>query len=368
MNEMAPQQGRRRSKGREFARGLLAVAAVFIFISIMIAVASLLMDLVYARIGFRPQPLAIQIINALLGLIFMGLVIGLLTRLSQPKLVASRMGVFGPIIDAMARIAKGDFSVRLEDTVEDNPIVGVLVKSVNTMALELNQIEAMRQEFISNVSHEIQSPLTSIRGFARALQNEELSTADRAHYLTIIEEESARLSKLSDNLLKLASLDADQPVLSPTAYRLDRQLRQIIVACEPQWSEKRLTMEVSLDDVAITADEDMVSQVWTNLLHNSIKFTPQGGSICVGLRQSEGDAVFTITDTGIGIAPENQARVFERFFKADASRERARGGSGLGLAIAQKIVALHQGSIEVESTLGRGTTFTVRLPSVVRSQ
>lgn len=362
MSEVKTHPGRPRTRGWELTRGLLAVGAVFVFLSIMIVVASLLTDLVYERAGFRPQPLAIQIINALLGITLMGLIIGLLTRISQKKLISRQLGVFGPIIDAMGRIAKGDFSVRLEDTAEDNLVVGALVKSVNTMALELNQMEAMRQEFISTVSHEIQSPLTSIRGFARALQNEELSAADRAHYLTIIEEESVRLSKLSDNLLKLASLDVDQPMLSPTSYRLDRQLRQIIVACEPQWSEKCLTIDVSLEDLSITADEEMVSQVWGNLLHNSIKFTPPGGCISIGLRQIDGSAVCTIADTGIGIAPEDQLRVFERFFKADVSRERARGGSGLGLAIAQKIIALHQGAIEVESALGRGATFRVRLP------
>jgi two-component system, OmpR family, phosphate regulon sensor histidine kinase PhoR len=367
VNDTARQIPQRR-KRQELLRGLLGLAAAFGFLTAMVAVAFLLTEVLFGRIGFRPPALVLQLINTLLGLFLMAGIITILTRVSQQKLIARQMGVFGPIIDAMARIAKGDFSVRLEDPPQDNPVVGALVKSVNTMALELNQLEDMRQEFISNVSHEIQSPLTSIRGFARALQNEELSTADRAHYLTIIAEESVRLSRLSDNLLKLASLDADHLTLNPTPYRLDRQIRQIILACEPQWSEKCLTMDVSLDDVAITADEDMVSQIWTNLLHNSIKFTPPSGSICIVLRQIEGNAIFTIADTGIGISQEDQARVFERFFKADASRERARGGSGLGLAIAQKIVALHQGAIEVGSELGRGTVFTVRLPSAVSSQ
>jgi signal transduction histidine kinase len=231
------------------------------------------------------------------------------------------------------------------------------------MALELNQIEAMRQEFISNVSHEIQSPLTSIRGFARALQNDNLSRQDRNHYLGIIETESMRLSKLSDDLLALASLEAENPRFEPKPYRLDKQIRRLILACEPQWTEKVLDMEVSLDEAEIAGDEDLLSQVWMNLLHNSIKFTPQGGRVCVELRRRDGSVAFTIADTGIGIAEDDLARVFERFFKADTSRQRAKGGSGLGLSIAKKIVEMHRGTISVESRLETGTTFTVRLPA-----
>jgi signal transduction histidine kinase len=221
----------------------------------------------------------------------------------------------------------------------------------------------MRQEFISNVSHEIQSPLTSIRGFARALQNEQLSPADRAHYLNIIEIESMRLSKLSDNLLALASLDAEQMKFEPKAYRLDRQIRNLILACEPQWTDKSLDMDVALEEVVITADEDMLSQVWINLIHNSIKFTPCGGSVRILLQYQADRVVFRITDSGIGISADDQAHVFERFFKAEKARDRAKGGSGLGLAIAKKIVEMHKGTIGVESELGAGACFTVCLPA-----
>jgi signal transduction histidine kinase len=230
------------------------------------------------------------------------------------------------------------------------------------MALELHQMEVMRQEFISNVSHEIQSPLTSIRGFARALQNDRLNPEERSHYLTIIETESMRLSKLSDNLLKLTALDSAQVQFEPKSYRLDRQIRDLILACEPQWADKGIDMDVCLAEVAIAADEDLLSQVWTNLIHNSIKFTPSGGSVRIELRPCADQIVFTIADTGIGIAETDQALVFERFFKADASRDRTKGGNGLGLAIAHKIVDLHHGTIGVESVLGAGATFSVCLP------
>jgi two-component system phosphate regulon sensor histidine kinase PhoR len=263
----------------------------------------------------------------------------------------------------MEKIAKGDFNVRLDKDFRENKLVGELAKSVNNMALELSQMERLRQEFISNISHEIQSPLTSIRGFAQALQNNHLSPEVRAHYLTIIETESMRLSRLADNLLKLAALEAEQPRFEPTPYRLDKQVRNLILACEPQWAGKEIDMDVSLEELTITADEDLLSQVWANLIHNSIKFTPGGGKVCVHLYRQAGKVEFRIADTGIGISEEDQARVFERFYKADKSRQRSKEGSGLGLAIVKKIVEMHKGTIELESRLGAGTTFTVSLPA-----
>ena len=235
--------------------------------------------------------------------------------------------------------------------------------SVNNMAQQLSQIETMRQEFISNVSHEIQSPLTSIRGFARVLQNDGLSSEDRHHYLGVIENESVRLSRITDNLLRLASLEARQIRFEPKPYRLDRQIRELLLACEPQWAGKGLEMDVDLQETTISADEDLLSQVWINLISNGIKFTPEGGTISIGLQRC-GDAVaFTIADTGEGIPEEDQPHIFERFYKVDKARSRSREGSGLGLAIAKKIVEMHGGTIGLESRPGRGTTFTVNLPA-----
>jgi signal transduction histidine kinase len=231
------------------------------------------------------------------------------------------------------------------------------------MACELSQIETMRQEFVSNVSHEIQSPLTSIRGFAQALKNNDLSSEERQHYLTIIEAESMRLSRLSDNLLKLASLDAAQVKFETKTYRLDKQIRNLLLACEPQWLDKELDLNVFLQEVTITGDEDLLSQVWLNLIHNGIKFTRPGGKLCLNLNCAGDSIEFKITDTGIGISEEDQTHIFERFYKADKSRTGLNGGSGLGLSITKKIVELHKGTIAVESYLGRGTTFLVSLPT-----
>jgi signal transduction histidine kinase len=319
----------------------------------------------YRAIGFVPPAFLGQVINSLLGLL---LVVGFITLVNvlnnrKPEAKRRHLEGFAPIVEALERIAKGDFRVRLNPASENNIIARELANSVNQMAQELDQMEHLRQEFTSNVSHDIQSPLTSIRGFARALHDEHLSAATRHHYLTIIETESTRLSRMTENMLRLVSLESEHMKVVCRPYRLDKQMRSLILACEPQWSGKTLDMEVILPETVISADEDLLGQVWSNLLHNSIKFTPAGGQVRVELQQRDCQIICSIIDTGVGIPREAQARVFERFYKADQARERSNTGNGLGLAIAKKIVELHQGSITIASQPGAGTTVTVSLPA-----
>jgi len=279
---------------------------------------------------------------------------------------ARQQDIFRTLSDAMRRIAQGDFDVAVPiDKNQMNNPVGDVASSLNQMAESLKKVEAMRQEFVSNVSHEIQSPLTSITGFARALRDDDMATEQRHRYLGIIEAESARLSRLSDSLLKLSALDTRTRPRAPEAYRLDAQLRSVVLASEPQWKGKGLQVSAELDPVSVTVDREMMGQVWANLVHNAIKFTPAGGWIRVTLQSREGEAVVRVTDSGIGIGPDDLPRVFERFFKADKARAAGDGtaGSGLGLSISQKICALHGGTLSVESAgQGQGATFSVRLP------
>lgn len=345
-------------KIKEIAQNVLGIILTLILLIGCFSAAFFLTSFFYANIGQAPCALLAQVINSLLGLIMASIIVKIGLQFDQHT-----TGLFDSIIKAQKKISGGDFNVSMDKNTEGLGPFGELVESVNNMALELSQMEKMRQEFISNVSHEIQSPLTSIRGFAQALRNNQLSSENRLHYLNIIETESMRLSKLSDNLLRLASLEADTIRLEPRAYRMDKQLRSIVLACEPQWSDKNIIMDVSLEEIQIKADEDMMNQVWINLIHNSLKFTSEGGIVRVDLHQ-QGDIIeFLISDTGIGIADEDQSHVFERFYKANKSRKPSIKGSGLGLSIVKKIVEMHHGTIDVQSKLGTGTTFTVSLPS-----
>ncbi len=345
-------------------RFLATILAVQFSMAAILVGVSFLMRLVYVRLGVQPAWLPERAIDALVGLLVCFVVLTAIGRFIASKQEAMRNSVFNPIIEAMGRIAKGDFSVRLDADFKDdrNGFMSELAKSVTNMAVELDQMEQMRQEFISNVSHEIQSPLTSIRGFAQAMKNDHLSVDERQHYLSVIETESTRLSRLTDNLLKLASLEAQSVRFEPKPYRLDRQIRCLILLAEPQWTEKALEMDAALAEVTMTADEDLLSQVWINLIHNSIKFTPEGGHVCVSLQPCAGGVEFRISDTGPGIPLEDQAHIFERFYKVDKARDRSKGGNGLGLAIAKYIVEMHSGSIAVESHTGTGSTFVVILP------
>ena len=258
------------------------------------------------------------------------------------------------LLEAMARIAQGDFSVFVQ---ADDLAHAELADAINTMAKNLGNLETMRQDFISNVSHEIQSPLTSISGFAALLQEGKLSAEERRKYLGIIETESKRLSGLSDNLLKLSALDNKPP--AKTEYRLDKQLANVILTLEPQWAGKKICAQANLEKCTINGDENLLLQVWVNLLGNAIKFTPENGTVCVSVKEN----VVKISDTGCGISDADLPHIFERFYKVDKSRDRSLGGNGLGLSLAKKIVLLHGGSIEVDSEVGRGTTFTVLLPA-----
>lgn len=269
------------------------------------------------------------------------------------------------ILDAISKVAQGDFKVFVAAGNKRDPYFE-LADSVNKMARELGSLEKLRQDFISNVSHEIQSPLTSISGYASLLMREGISPGQIARYATIIETESKRLSKLSDNLLRLSVLESESAPLDIKPFRLDRQLERILLMLEPQWAGKNIIPDVSLPVMMLEGNEDLLSQVWINLLHNAIKFTPQNGTIRVRLTGNEANVECSIADNGIGIPLEDQIHIFERFYKVDKSRDRSLGGNGLGLSLVKKIVELHKGKITVKSDKGQGSEFTVTLPNQYR--
>ena len=271
------------------------------------------------------------------------------------------LNIHDTLTGTLAQIAQGNFDVLLDP--KNVGFFNDLAEAINDMAQNLGTLETMRQDFISNVSHEIQSPLTSIGGFAALLQKDGLPDEERRRYAAIIETESKRLSALSENLLKLSTLDDNKAPLIKKEFRLDKQLERIALTLEPQWSSKNLTLEADLQKQSVCGDEDLLSQVWMNLLHNAIKFTPEGGRIYMALSTDGNTAVIKISDTGIGIATENQLHIFERFYKVDKARDRSHDGNGLGLSLVKKIVELHDGSITVESEPGKGATFWICLES-----
>jgi two-component system phosphate regulon sensor histidine kinase PhoR len=343
---------------------------IAIFITLIHAGIALSWGLAYLLIGWIARTwfpeygitLLRQYLTVVLGFSIFLLLMNLIRTRIFRRPARDQMNWFLNMISAMKQLSKGDFNVTLEINPRYLGQIAPLVSSFNEMASELNHMEQMRQEFISNVSHEIQSPLTSITGFARALKSEDLLPETRNHYLDIIETESKRLSRMSDNLLKLTSLESKHHPFERKTYRLDRQLRHIILSCEPLWQEKNIEMDVELPEQIITADEDLLSQVWVNLLHNSIKFTSDGGTISIRLAKTDNRLRVEIADNGTGISEEAIPHLFERFYKEDKARDRSGSGSGLGLSIVKKIIDIHEGEVFAESHSGNGAKFTVALP------
>jgi two-component system phosphate regulon sensor histidine kinase PhoR len=278
----------------------------------------------------------------------------------------SHFKILSEIKNALTKISEGDFNVGI--TIEPyrrnryrSEMIIDLVDKINVMARELKGMENMRDDFISSVSHEIQSPLTSIRGFISLLKKENLDNTKRLRYIEIIEVETFRLSKLSENLLRLSALNSEYSSFQPREYLLNKQIKHVVLMMEPQWSARHIEVSIEETPVYINADEDLLGQVWINLLQNSIKFTPEGGNITIVISANERFIYASIEDNGIGMTNENILHIFERFYMADKSRNRSMGGNGLGLAIVKKIVDMHDGKIEVDSKIGQGTIFRIIL-------
>ncbi len=266
------------------------------------------------------------------------------------------------LTEATKMLARGKYNIKLDVKRDDE--IGKLAVNFSNMAKSLEQLEAMRQEFVSNVSHEIQSPLASIQGFSHTLLTADLPEEQRRRYLSIIEDESRRMSQLSKQLLTLASLEKEEAILEKSSFDVGAQIKQVLFMTEWSWREKELAIKMELPSLVIHADSKLLHQVWINLITNSIKFTENGGTISIRLLPRGKESITVeIADTGIGISEENLQNIFQRFYRADKSRNRKEGSSGLGLAIVEKIVEMHGGEIEVESELGVGTRFRITLPT-----
>lgn len=266
-----------------------------------------------------------------------------------------------PYIDALRKIAECDFTVRIEDTaIFANTSVA---DNVNRLAEQLGSVETLREDFVSNFSHEFKTPIVSISGFATLLKNPNLSEEERAEYLETIIDESNRLVRLSESVLMLSRLDSQTIVKEK--FLLDEQIRQSMLLFERPCSVKNIEMSADLEEIALINEKKLLSQVWVNLLSNAVKFTPAGGKIDVVARTVQDTVVVTVTDNGCGMDEETLSNIFNKFFQGD--RSHATEGNGLGLPIVKKICDLLNLKIEVESVLNVGTTFTVIIPTLTNA-
>lgn len=262
---------------------------------------------------------------------------------------------------ATSEVAKGNFSVRVK--VPNDKEYSTLTKNFNKMAEELSGIETLREDFISNVSHEFKTPLASIQGFAKLLQSDNLSKEEQNEYTQIIIDETSRLTKMSTNILKLTKLENQTTVGKKVRFSLDEQIRNILLILESEWSKKNINLDIELEDVIYVGNPELMGQVWQNVINNAIKFTPENGTIKVQLFRGELGVVVKISDNGPNISPEMQEKIFDKFYQGD--RSRSTEGNGLGLALVKRILDLCKGKISVENLYEGGVCFKIELPFII---
>lgn len=314
----------------------------------------------YLRVGYQPENNLFRNYAMLLAyaflfsiIVFMLIIMGLSNKAMKPIVQLN---------NATQEVAKGNFDVVVVNDSQDE--IGQLTESFNKMAKELKSIEYLRKDFVSNVSHEFKTPISSILGFAKLLENRNLTDEEKKEYLDIIVEESKRLSNLSTNILNLSKLESQEIVFNKSEYDLDEQMRNVILLLEPKWYEKNISFDIEMEKISLHANEDLMQQVWINLLNNAITYSHPKGVIHIKVYNEEEQAVIVIRDEGIGMDEYTKERMFEKFFKGNSSLSKE--GTGLGLALVKRIIDLHHGTIEVESRPGEGTTIKLAIPNEFR--
>ena len=280
----------------------------------------------------------------------MSIIIGSILFLLAGKMIVKPVR---RLTNATKKIASGDFDIDIKSNRKDE--IGTLIDSFNMMARELKSIEILRNDFISDISHEFKTPLTSIEGYTKLLKicDEE----EKEEYIDIITEETRRLSILATSILTLNKIENENIPNATDVFSMDEGIRKAIVLLENEWSEKNIDFEINLEDITYKGNENLMYQVWINLIQNAIKFSEEKGRIRVDLSKEDDKIIFSLKDKGKGISPEDQNRVFEKFYKADKAR--SSDGNGLGLSIVKRIVDIHKGEIYIKSELGKGTEITI---------
>lgn len=263
------------------------------------------------------------------------------------------------LTEATRQVREGNFTVRIPEQSKRTEL-NQLIVSFNLMLDELENNEIFRKDFVNNFSHEFKTPIVSIRGFARQLQNDDLTPEQRQEYIDIIIAESDRLAGMSTNVLLLSKLENQTIVTDKSCFFLDEQMRNEILLLEAVWAKKDLCISPELDSVEYEGSAELLSHVWRNLLSNAIKFAPDHSELQINLRREAEQIVVEIIDEGPGMDEETAARIFDKFYQGDTSHKSE--GNGLGLSIAKRAAVLCGGTIDVQSTPGQGCTFTVKLP------
>lgn len=266
------------------------------------------------------------------------------------------------ITDAAEKIIQGDFSVRIkpQSKFATDDTFNQIIECFNKMAEELSSVETLRTDFIANVSHEMKTPLAVMQNYGTLLQTADLSDEKRIEYAKGVTDGSRRMAEMMTNILKLNRLENQQIYPKTSEFDLGEQLCECLLQFENVWEKANIEIDTDIaEDIKVNADEELLSLVWNNLFSNAFKFTEAGGTVSVSLTATPHHAIVKVTDTGCGMTAQVGAHIFEKFYQGDTSHSAQ--GNGLGLALVKRVVDIMHGEIGVESAVGKGTTFTVRI-------
>lgn len=344
------------SKNRPQKRAILTIlfsAMVFIILAItMLIVGSALFLMIETGliVGINSPNIWIFIVIIAIGSIFIGtFVAAIMSRVPLKPI--------NQLINGMNILADGDYNIRIH--LGNISILKELSNSFNALANELQKTEMISSDFINNFSHEFKTPIVSIRGFAKLLKKGNLSEENENEYLDIIMEESSRLADMSTKVLDLTKVENQNILTDISMFNLSEQIRNCILLLETKWIEKNLDILANFDEFKVNGNEELLKQVWINILDNAIKFSPEYGQIDILIRDSNDSIIVSIENEGRDISLDESDRIFDKFWQADQSRSSQ--GNGIGLSIAKRIIELHKGGISVDSSKD-GTIFFMELP------
>lgn len=262
------------------------------------------------------------------------------------------------IINATEKITAGDYTARihLNSTYEFE----LLSEKFNSMAKELSSVEILRNDFINQFSHEFNTPISSIHGYAKELKQNKLPQEELNNYLDKIIIGTDRLSTLASNVLNLSKIEQQTILTNKTKINITEQIRRIIAMQSFDWERKNISFDFDCNEFFLFGNEEILEYLWGNLLNNAIKYSSHGSTISIEIQENDKNIIFIFKDQGKGIAPESLPHIFEKFYRSKSSC--LTPGTGLGLTIAHKVVMLHQGTINVTSEVGKGTSFIITLP------
>ena len=304
-----------------------------------------------------------ELIQTIVPMIYWGCVAVGLTLFTRMKIKSTYEEPLHKLAEATEQVANGDFSVYVPTTHTSDRLdyLDVMILDFNKMVEELGSVETLKTDFVSNVSHEMKTPIAIIKNYAELLQTGKGTEEERMEYARSIEEAASRLSGLITDILRLNKLEHQRIDPEIETFDLCAQLEECILNYEDMWDEKDLQLEVDMEEkTVVDADKSLMELVWNNLLSNAAKFTEPGGRVTVRQTSSGGYAVVEVTDTGCGMSGESIRHIFDKFYQGDTSHSKE--GNGLGLALVRRILMLMDGDISVVSEEGRGSIFTVRIP------